>query len=198
MDSTIASYLSRALIDILDSDFQVRLVNNLSDGGQVDDSQKYLAVNVKKGIGNWFPTFVHEYCHFCQWKEKKFTGQKWDHTFGELYKWIEGKIDLSKKDRILFSRRARRVELDCERRTVSEIEKHNLPIDADRYIQKANAYIFSYEFLIENQKDLYNSGAYDSSLIYNLMPKHFLTRYDRIPSRYREMIIKLSNGKEKE
>jgi hypothetical protein len=197
MDAIIASYTSKALIDILDSGFQIKLIHSSIDGGLVDDTKKLLAVNTKGNIESWFSIFVHEYCHFLQWKEKKFTGKKWDDTFGRLYAWINGKEEILKKERVLLSRRAKRVELDCERRTVAEIRKHKLPIDVDRYIQKANAYIFSYGFLAEGEKDLYSRGMFDSSLIYNLMPKHFLTRYDRMPRRYREMIIKLSNGKEK-
>jgi hypothetical protein len=196
MNKIISNYISKAIIDMLDHNIQIKLINKFEHtnmfeaDGMFDDDLLLFIVVVADKTEEWFPIFIHEYCHFKQWKEKKFTNKEWINTFTKLYKWIDSGEELDKKEQVLYARRARRAELDCEKRAVEEIKKYNLPINIDKYIQTANAYVFSYNFLVEGNKKLYGTGFNEN--VTDTMPKKFLSRYDRIPRKYREAIIKLS------
>jgi hypothetical protein len=79
MDKHIASYISRAVVDILDSGFQLKFLHDLQYAGLCED--RTLTISTEKDSRVWFPAFVHEYCHFLQWKEKKFVSSAWDVTY---------------------------------------------------------------------------------------------------------------------
>lgn len=191
MNKKISSYISKAVIDILKQGYQLRFLHKFSVAGEVDDKKKILTVCMDGPTFYWFPNFVHEYCHLQQTKEKMFSNKLWQETDRIYTDWTLDKIKLSNKDAAIIGRRQRFMELDCEKRVIREIKKYSLPVDIPTYIQSANVYIYSYTFLVENRVDLYNAVLAGDPDFCSLMPTHFLSRYDRIPKRYREMVEKL-------
>ena len=102
------------------------------------------------GSWEWFSSFIHEYCHFLQHKDEHplFSGDSlynaWN-TFGE---YLDGKIELNDEVRHAFDI-VQGCELDCEKRAVEIIQEFGLNINLKEYIQRANAYIFFFEVMLE-------------------------------------------------
>lgn len=192
MDAKVASYISSAIIDMLDSGFDINISKGHL-GSYLDDSNKFLQVGLRNQnkVFDWFPDFIHEYCHFLQHKEGQFTGKKWTEIYRLFNKIKRGKRLSRSINRNRIIRKVQNVELDAEKRVIQEIEKHNLPVDIKRYAQRANAYIYFHNFLIERRRDIFAADTWENQEVFNLMPCRFLLRYDRMPSKYRRLIIKL-------
>lgn len=195
MNKKISSYISNAVIDILEQGYQLKLLHKFYCAGEMDDQKKILTVEIGSDTEDWFPNFIHEYCHLQQVKDGLFSTKLWEQTDSLYTDWTLDKIKLSNKDAAIIGRRQRFMELDCEKRAIKEIKKYKLPVDIPTYIQSANAYIYSYTFLVENRVDLYNAVLAGDPDFCDLMPTHFLSRYDRIPKKYREMVEKLVEKK---
>lgn len=108
-----------------------------------------LKVAVKNDISDWFPVLVHEYCHLLQWIDKEPTykactiGKEGDAgTFMDY--WLEKQVDLDDDKRSEYFKKVREMELNNERRAVDIIKIWNLPINLNRYIRQASAYIYFY------------------------------------------------------
>ena len=83
--------------------------------------------------------FIHEYCHFLQWRDDPEFWKKYSHCkFYKAFKlkYINDSIQL---------------EWDCEKRALNLIKTHSLDIDADLYIKHANIYLQHYHLLADNK-----------------------------------------------
>jgi hypothetical protein len=102
----------------------------------------------------------------------------------DIFAWTNGKR-LTKKKVQAYIKGVLAVELDCEKRAVENIKKFGLPCDIDDYIQKANAYVYFYQFVLKRRK-WYSPGKapYEIPEVYSKMPTKFLNRYDRMPAKY--------------
>ena len=109
-----------------------------------------LAVATGKLAAEWLAVLAHEACHMDQWWE---NAPAWQDNFlpdgreavDRLDAWCSFAEELSPEDLLDTVRRAKRVEFDCERRTLVEIARHGLPINAAIYAQRANAYVHFYD-----------------------------------------------------
>lgn len=88
---------------------------------------------------------LHEYSHLTQWAE---NAPVWRPDM-DWAPWLDGKPVKNVKAKIEASRE---VEADCERRTVRLIRELDAPIDLDRYIRSANAYIHFYNVMAAKRK----------------------------------------------
>ena len=126
------------------------------------------------GKPSWLSTFVHEYSHFEQWIEN--YDDSHDFYYDEIDSWLQHDKELPSKKVRKYIRYIRDVELDCEKRSSNNIIKFKLPIDIDEYIQKANAYLYSY-LIIETKRVPW----VNQTRIWKHMPKHFNNNYDILP-----------------
>lgn len=122
-----------------------------------------------------FETFVHEYCHFLQWKNRVKIFQESDNSIYKFWKWLEKG---SKKINIKHVRIIQAMEMDCDKKAVSIIAKYDLPVDIPRYIQKSNSYILSYNYVYEKKDFSISSLALNDSAV-DLMPTKHL-RVDQL------------------
>jgi hypothetical protein len=195
MEATTSNYIAKALSEMLEVGYSIKLTPRHSCAGEHDAESKSFVVRIKDSIEEWFPNFIHEYCHYLQVKDNKFVGSIWNETLSLLWDWVDGgKAAPPEEKRVLYVNRVRRLELDCEKRVVKEIRKNKLQVNIEEYIQKANSYIFSHNFLAENKPELYQSGVYGREEAYSLMPRRFLSRYDRMPQKYRQAVERLTKG----
>jgi len=141
--------------------------------GYFDETNKTMKVAVGKPIIKWFPTFIHEYCHFEQWLN---NAPQWynsaedeQYTLNLAMDHFNGYLKLTKKQLNDYLHRAAEVELDCEKRVIKKIKENNLPIDVKKYTQRANAYIAFY-YAMEKLKSWYDFPPYESEEILNIMP----------------------------
>ncbi len=128
----------------------------------------YLAVAIKKPLDKWLPIFTHETSHMDQWLE---NSPLWltSEDFALLDNWLEGK-EYHIKEVSEFIHKVILVEADCERRTIEKIKKHNLPIDTKYYAQRANAYLYYYQWLIAKRL-WYKTEPYEVPEIIGFMPE---------------------------
>lgn len=162
---------------------------NTPVNGYFDDSPPTLSVAIGQPFDNWFSIFVHESCHMDQffentdvWKNSFVPGTVFD-TTDIIQLWVDGLIELNNTQLKDYIRRAREVELDCEKRTVEKIKEFNLPIDVDGYVRHANSYIWFYTMLGKTRK-WYKIGnePYNTPAILAKMPNHFNNDYEIVPA----------------
>lgn len=159
--------------------------DNNKCNGYFDDSSDVpvLAISTGKPFDEWFPTLVHEYCHFTQWNENIKLWKANEHC-GYVFEWIDGMHDDVDESFIHECiDLLRDLELDCEKRTAALIKKRHLPIDLKSYIKKANAYINFYNYIKENRK-WYSIGKepYSNKFIIECMSDKFNMDYSNLPN----------------
>jgi len=125
----------------------------------------------------WFPIFVHEFCHFEQWRDRN----DWWETFkladgseplDAAIEHFAGNLDLTPEQVIDYCVLQAQVEIDCERRVLAKIAEHNLPIDAKLYAKWANSYIAYYYAMPSLQGWCNGERPYDVAEIIEAVPAH--------------------------
>lgn len=175
------NFIVKAVRHLLDNDFSILLYNKdqLEDacGGWCwiddDENKREFAVAMKHHMG--FEIFIHEYCHFLQWKnDRKF----WDSTlktYDILFDWIADKsIEFSTEQLQQSLKDIISIEHDCERRVLKMVKNNPIEdFDTDKYIRAANAYLWSYHTNLELRKRPKNP-IYSQKLLES-MPNAFNT-----------------------
>ena len=162
-----------------------------------DDECPVLAVACGQPLENWLLVLIHESCHMDQWIEGDPVWTDNDVDGAEplefVMLWVDKKVELSEEQLDRYVGCSRVVELNCERRSVEKIEKYNLPVNVEEYIQKANAYVFFYTMMKEARK-WYKIGTepYNVEEVWKAMPTTFLDddEYNTVPDNLRELYLK--------
>lgn len=175
-------------------DHVATIPNECKCNGYFDDDNRALAVATGKSFDKWFKTLVHEFGHMTQWIDgipewKEIKEPADAEVIIEL--WYDKLIELESAQKQYWLKRARNVELDCERRTVRLIKRHNLPIDTEEYSQHANAYVYFWNYTMI-VRSWYKIGKepYNIPEIVSAMPKTMDNDYDKLPPKYRELFDK--------
>lgn len=147
---------------------------------------------VGKPEDEWFPVFVHEYCHFLQWREQteawKVLGEEEKRSETSIDEWLSG-TDLDHETVLLHCKLTRDVEEECERFVVDRIRKYDLQIDISQYIQKTNAYLYFWSVLPDTRKWYTGGNApYMIPEILERMPLYFSSDYDNIPFGFLDLV----------
>lgn len=161
--------------------------------GFFDDNPKPVFV-CALGIAQreWIPVFIHEYCHFLQWKDqcKEWKNyQKLDKN-ELLDKWMAEEIELSHDKVKKLCRAMREVELDCEKRAVEVIQRFDLEFDVEDYIRKANAYVLYFNLLPDKGGWFTKENPSNVNQITKALSPRFLKSYARTPKKYIELVNK--------
>lgn len=144
---------------------------NLPCSGYFDEQSLVVATN-KKRMQDWVDVLVHESCHLDQFTEKSKLWVSDNDSLSVVEGWIKGKkMSLVKRDKGFANTML--LEIDCERRTLKKFKKYKLPINTQDYIQKANAYLFSYSVALHEKR--WYASPYEIPKIYKKMPKQLLT-----------------------
>ena len=124
---------------------------------------------------------AHEFGHFTQWKENIDLWEAVNVSMPLVDDWLGGKDVPNIKKHLAV---CRDLELDNEKRSVKIIKKFGLDIDIDRYIKKANAYVFFYTRLLATRKwATPKNSPYSNQKIIEKMPRYFIKDYATIPKR---------------
>lgn len=185
----------------------VKLTNeNTLCSGYWDEDNKLLVASKKQDHDTFFYLVMHEFCHFMQWLNKrplwvysynnpiyKKTGLTFENI---LFGWIEGD-NYSPKLVRYANNMTRDYELDCERLVVNMIDFLGLPVDKDKYCQKAGIYLYFYN-LIPKVRQFYIPGkeVYNIPQITKLAPKDLNRKYAITPKHIQKLMIKHSVRKE--
>lgn len=144
-----------------------------------DKNKGKLVVAIKKPLKEWLPILIHESCHLDQWLENK---QLFDDLDGiELIdQWLSGKT-FKKTEVKKAINESKKLELDCEKRSVNKIIAYDLPIDVNTYIKMANTYVYFYNWVLENRKWTTKNTTLYIKEIYDFAPNTFQKSYKETP-----------------
>lgn len=148
MDSKL-NFITKCTRELLSNGFSVLIHRKKELDGYggwfgAEEGEKELVVALDHDMG--FEVFLHEYCHYLQWKENRELWDKSLLTYDILFEWID-KPELTYTDEQINQSLNDIIELehDCEGRAL-RLLKHN-PIegvDVDKYIRAVNAYLLHY------------------------------------------------------
>ena len=156
-------------------------------------------------IDEWFPIFVHEFCHYRQWVEKsKYWNILYDNVKVKkvdvsslMDDWITGK-EFSKNKIKEYVKRTLECERDCEKRTVKMIKDFDLPIKIDKYIRGANSYLYFYIYVLKRRVWYKEIPPYKIKKVLELMPNDkILDNHDDISNKIISIFDKYYGNKEK-
>ena len=128
---------------ILHPSDKIELAENFNVSGYWSEEDRTL--NVATHHDEWLTTLAHEYGHFCQWKDGKFSDQKTFNAYVNYDEWIVGEKELSREELDAACKQIQKCELDCEKRATKLIKKFKLSNNVQEYIQKSNSYVLGYE-----------------------------------------------------
>lgn len=126
--------------------------------------------------------FVHEYCHFVQWNTDDKHWINLEISMGNaldlMWRWLDRELELKEKDSTHIINIVQALELDCERKAVKTIKQYKLPININRYILCAKAYIYFFNYVKRYRSwtssipDIMKNPLFTQSLTIDLKGNH--------------------------
>ena len=180
---TRESFIGKCLAEMVADDVSVRFNKRIYDSRHsynsfTPDPRPELAINFfSQNIDEWFPIFVHEYCHYLQWSKTPEIWKKYDKPSEHLHQLLyEDRPTISKK----YLHLLQEVELNCDKMAIELIKKHKLKVNLKDYIVDSNLYIACYPLIAKYKKMVvpYEGDAYD------IMPKEHFTLDDLVKKNY--------------
>jgi hypothetical protein len=148
-------------------------------------------------INDLIPTILHEWSHMDQWYENDINWTNNMYLINDTYKesvdimdeWISG-AEIINIDTYIKS--AIDVELDCEIRTIKKLYQlhldDKLKFSIDEYIQKANAYIYLYQYVKEVRNwNITGKAPYLIKDVWSKFPTTFENDYSILKDEYKEL-----------
>ena len=164
--------------------------DNTKCSGFFDENNKIIVVATKKSQKNFFPIFVHEFCHFQQWSEEDPVFLDTSNNIeldSDMWNWLEGeKVPMSRVRKSILA--YQKLELDCEKRVIQKIKDFGLSIEMNNYIKMANVYVLFYSLLLKTRK-WYYKPPYNSSKLLKIIPNEFITSFE-IPEKFEKIAYK--------
>jgi len=149
MTQSFAEFFEEACSDLLRNKitFTLRTEEDIEyAGGSFADQDRTLVVKTARKSKFWKQIFLHEYCHFLQWKEKS----KWFTTAGvsfgpqNFWEWLDGEVKLTDHQITHAVNFFQGLEHNCEIRAIRTIKEKGLGFDLEQYIKSANSYVMFY------------------------------------------------------
>ena len=185
---SMKKFVSDMYIKLAEAGFDVRFTKGKSvsaDGYPVsgyftDEPSRELVVAAGASPRVWFPVMLHELCHFDQWysnckawRDTAIDGNDCGYMFDS---WVGGSRRRHSASTLCdIVRRIRNCELDCERRAIGRIREYGMPINIERYAQRANSYVMFYTYaLIRRTWCKRGKPPYRIPAIINMMPHYIM------------------------
>jgi hypothetical protein len=163
----------------------VKLSGNIKCSGYFDEEGPALVCSMNRPDS--LEILAHEFGHFTQWIEQIDLWKAVNTSMPLVDDWLSGEEVPNIKKHLAV---CRDLELDNEKRAVKIIKKFDLDIDIDRYIKKANAYIFFYTRLLATRKWCTpKNSPYSNNKIIEVMPTYFRRDYSIIPKKIEIIFI---------
>ncbi len=158
------------------------------DDTNMERPSLFCAIN--GSILQWGPYFVHEFAHFCQWKERssiwkadrKFTASDQDSIINNR--------PISEDRMLAFIDASCDIELDAEKRAVRLFKKYKVPINIDKYIRGANAYVFFHRYASQYRNWYKQTPPDRIPDLHKLVKPTFYRGYKRIPAPLLDAFLK--------
>jgi hypothetical protein len=167
------------------------LSDNVYCSGFFEEDKKRIVVAIRYPQKKWFPVFIHEFCHFQQWKDNTPTYlrlSQHEDINTAVWDYVDGK-KIAKSVIEKSVRAYQKMELDCEKRVVEFAREFKLSIDIDKYIQQANSYLLFYEIARRTGR-WYDVAPFDIPEIVQVIPAEFLNDYSDVPKKIEGLMMK--------
>ena len=178
MNERIKKLVADVSLKCIKNNISLRLENkhlvdmdNLPCSGYFDESSLVVATKKSK-VTEWVTTLLHESCHMDQYLEKSKVYVPDKDALNIVEGWINKK-SMNKERLVQGFKNTILLELDCEQRTVKKIKKYGLNISIVKYVQEANAYLFSYLYALDERT--WYKAPYENDQIVKNMPRTFLS-----------------------
>ena len=165
-------FIGQVAVDCIENGVSLKIVQKSTVGGYAGwfDSNKKELVCAYKNV-NGFETLIHEYNHFLQWKNRPDFWKHCDADNNLFLCWVQGDKIKKKQLKEAFQK-AIELERDCEESSISFIKNNNLDVDLEKYTKEANAYLYSYHYVLK-YRDWPARSVYKKSLV-EMMPETIL------------------------
>jgi len=171
---------NKVKLDLSKSKYVVLNSDKIRCSGYFDGDNKILRCAINKPETEWIPILVHEYAHFTQWEEQCDVWTKMylngEDQVEKFFLWLSHKKEMDDEAVQNAVKTIQLLELDCEKRAIKIFKKFNLPICRETYTQKANSYVYFYNYAMIKRKWYSNKTKkppYETSSIYSNLPKKF-------------------------
>ena len=147
-------------------------------------------IKIGKGGNQWLETLVHEYAHFLQWLDSSNSLVEREDSAARLVQDYlhAGKGNLNSSVIRAFHR-VMLFERDAEKRAVRCINMHNLDINVENYIKRANMYVYSHYISMLTRKWNFKKSPYHSRKAMSEMPATFRAKaHKSCPNRIFELL----------
>jgi len=131
-------------------------------------------IKVGKGGIQWLETLVHEYAHFLQWIDSSDSLAKKEDSASRLVQdYLHAGKGTLNAALVKAFRRVMLFERDAEMRAVRCITIHNLDINLENYIKRANMYIYTHYINMMLRKWNFKKSPFHSHKVISEMPATF-------------------------
>jgi len=175
MQQTFEDFFQEACLELIDSGISLHFnkKRKVSDaGGWFSEGDKELVVATAMKKSRWRQIFLHEYNHYCQWKEGSpwFTkkGKGWGAAM--FWEWVTGEEKLSKYHSDRAVNYYQGLEHDCERRAIKMIKERGLDMNLEEYTKTANSYVWFYSAIRVDGQWCSKQAPYRVPEIMEMMP----------------------------
>jgi hypothetical protein len=141
---------------------KIKMKDNTHCAGYFDGET--LAVATKNSLAE--EVFVHEYCHFLQYKEKHPLWMVIQEN--DIFTCLDKKHFGIKDWEIVYNTIA--LERDCEHKALKLSKKYKL-FDNAAYAKKANAYLYYYQHVFLRREWMDSSNIYSKKILDNMPEK---------------------------
>ena len=160
----------------------LKLSGNIYCSGYFDESDKAMVVAMNHPLA--LEVLVHEFGHFTQYMDKLSIWDAAAPALNKVDEWLGGKEVRNIEKWMGISRD---LELDNEKRAVKLIKKFNLPIDAELYTKRANAYVLFYTWMLTTRKwATRKNSPYRNQLLIDACSNKFNMQYDKLSTKMRK------------
>lgn len=173
----IQKLIAKTAEDCINNNINFSLINQesvsigeIKCSGYFDETD--LKVATRKDVKDWVSILAHESCHLDQFLDKSPLWQNGENGIDAIDDWLAGAKTFSEADLLQSFINVIKLELDCEIRTVKKIRHYKIDIPLPEYIQKVNAYLFSYWATYRDKK--WFPFPYNNTKIYKKLPEKFL------------------------
>jgi len=160
--------------------------------GYFCEEDSLLVVATNRPEKQWLAILAHEFSHFEQWQE---NCPSWSGCLingvdltEDYYRWCARVKEMNVEVAMEAMTNIRRLELDCERRSVVNIIKYDLGLDLDKYKQQSASYIHFYNWTFL-RRAWYKTGRSPSEIraVWSHMPKTLSGHFVGTPDKYLEL-----------
>lgn len=146
-------FIKMATEELTMDGFEVVLQNSHSmDGCSGWFNHESKEFRVAKKSKNFFETFVHEYCHYLQWKHSPIFWNRSVNGYLNYVNFLFNKRRYTKKYIEQSFADVLAIEHDCEFRAIKLIKDFELDVDVEKYARFANLYLWHYQFTLAFRK----------------------------------------------